>query len=748
MVAMLLKKVIRTMLEHKARYIGSMLLLIISSMTFVMMNQTSINLDNTFKAFSERNVLSDAEFSLDAPIDTAALGDRFAASVELGGTADCEVESGQTLRVFSMMDIVNIPAVQAGKLPGPSEIMLDRLFAETNGYKIGSTISVANKDFAVSGYTLLPNFIYIVKSKEALMNDPKVFGVGVVGKADFSALPDRNPVYALRFNGRENIKSQEAAVKNALRSEGIQIASWQSIDKKVNVSYVPMEVDVQSTMGAAVPLVMLALTCVLLGMLMWRTIKGESILIGTFYAQGYRKWDLRRHYLMFPLLVSVMGTAIGSVLGVLLTDDMYGFMLSALPMPVYETVLNPWLIVIAVLLPVLVLCCATWGIIGKVLKTPPATLMKGFDSKNKTNLIERSLRLERLKFKAKFQIREQARSLSRTFFLLFGVVVSTMLILYGLTMKSSVDYMLNEGIRELYNLKYEYVFTTEKTAMPPAGTEQFGAAYVSLTKNEDVSFYVTGVLPDTERIKLKDNSGRVFKPNQTTITAPLAQKLDVKEGGSVTVFDTENGKEHTFTIEKVADSYAGDFLFMPLYRFNAEFGLAADAYIGIWSDEEMTFAPGEVRSTKSIETITKGMGILIEQMGTMIYGLIIAAFLLGLIILYIVTGLVVDESRNVISLMKVFGYRKKEINQLILGSNTLIVVGGYLLGIPALLLTVGALYGSLAESLQIVLPVKLNVLYMLLGFVVVMITYEFAKWMCRKKVARIPMSEALKAGTE
>lgn len=45
-----------------------------------------------------------------------------------------------------------------------------------------------------------------------------------------------------------------------------------------------------------------------------------------------------------------------------------------------------------------------------------------------------------------------------------------------------------------------------------------------------------------------------------------------------------------------------------------------------------------------------------------------------------------------------------------------------MLGIPALLGTVGVFYGSLTESLQIVLPVKLNVLY--------------------------PMSEALKAGTE
>lgn len=652
------------------------------------------------------------------------------------------------MRVFSLMDAVNIPAAQEGHLPGEAEIMLDRTFAETNGYVIGDTILVADRTFTVSGYALLPNFIYVVPSKETLMNDPKTFGVGVVGKADFAALPDQRPIYAIRFDQRENIKSQEAAVKSALRSQGINITSWQSTEKIVNVSYVSMEVSVLSKVSAAVPLAMLALTSVLLGMLMWRMIKGESVIIGTLYAQGYRRRELRRHYLLFPLLVSAIGAVTGSSLGLILTGQMFRFMLTALPMPAQQIVFSPWLVAVAVLLPVVVLCSVTWGVIERILKTPPAVLMKGGDTRHKSNFVGRRLRLDRWKFGTRFQIREQVRSLSRSFFLLFGVVVATMLMLYGMTMKSSVDYMLNQGIKELYNLEHEYVFTTERTGAPPAGTEQFGAAYVSLVSDEDVSFYITGVLPNTERVRLKDASGRAFKPEQTTITAPLAQKLNLRAGDSLTVFDTENGQEHILRIEQVADTYAGDFLFMPLEQFNAEFGLPADAYIGIWSDEPLSFAEGEIRSTKSIDTIVKGFRILIDQMGIMIYGLIATAFALGLIIIYIVTGLVVDESRTSISLMKVFGYRKREIGRLVLGSNTLLVVLGYLLGVPALLGTVGVFYGSLTESLQIVLPVKLNAWYMLLGFAVVLATYQFAKLLCSKRVARIPMSEALKAETE
>ncbi len=744
----LFRKVIRTMSENKARYIGSMLLLLISSMMFVMLNTTSANLDHTFTVFSERNALADAEFSTSVEINAEAMEKQFAAQIEEGGTADCEVQPGQTLRVFAMMDKVNIPAVGKGNLPGSSEIMLDSLFAAANGYEIGDTITVAGREFTVSGYSILPNYIYVIKSKEEMMNDPKTFGVGVVGKVDFSSLPNQNKVYALRFDEQENIKAREADFKNTLRTQDMSITNWQSMEKKVNVSYIPMEVSVLSTMSTAVPSAMLMLSCVLLGMLMWRMIKSESVIIGTFYAQGYRRKELRRHYLMFPLLVSLTGSLIGSVLGLILSGSVLKFMLTAFPMPAVQMVYNPWLVLLAVMLPVAVLCGVTWAVTGRILKTRPALLMRGGESKNKINFIERNLKLERFKFNTKFQIREQVRSLSRTFFLLFGVIVATMLMLYGMTMKSSVDYMLTEGIKELYHLKYEYVYNSGKTGDPPAGTEQFNAAYVSLADNEDVSFYVTGVLPGSERIKLKDTSGQPFKPEQTTITAPLAKKLKASEGSSLTVFDTEDGKKHTFTIEKIADTYAGDFLFMPLERFNAEFGLPADAYIGIWSDEQMAFAPGEIKSTKSMDALTKGIGILLEQMGPMIYFLIIAAFILGLIIIYIVTGIVIDENRNSISLMKVFGYRKKEIRKLILGSNTLVVVIGYLLGVPALLGTVGIFYESLTESLQIVMPVKLSVWYILVGFVVVLVTYEFAKLMCRKKVARVPMSEALKEGTE
>jgi putative ABC transport system permease protein len=70
------------------------------------------------------------------------------------------------------------------------------------------------------------------------------------------------------------------------------------------------------------------------------------------------------------------------------------------------------------------------------------------------------------------------------------------------------------------------------------------------------------------------------------------------------------------------------------------------------------------------------------------------------------------------------------------------------MGIPLLLASIGGLLKSLDNSVGLMMPVKLNPLYIAVGFIVIMLTYELSKLLCRKKVNAVSMSEALKAETE
>ena len=58
------------------------------------------------------------------------------------------------------------------------------------------------------------------------------------------------------------------------------------------------------------------------------------------------------------------------------------------------------------------------------------------------------------------------------------------------------------------------------------------------------------------------------------------------------------------------------------------------------------------------------------QVVSMVVMMTVVASVVALIIIYLVTSLLIEENRNSISLLKIFGYRRREIRSLILNSST------------------------------------------------------------------------------
>ena len=744
----LFRKAFRTLLENKTQFLGASLMVLISSMMIVGMTTVSGNLALIFDAFSNNNMLADAEFNTVGEINIAGLEQQFDARIEHGSVVDYELTPGQTLRIFAENSRVNLHALLGGQELSENGTLLDPLFARANDLNFGDTLMLNGTEYEVSGHMTLPNYIYIIRSKEEMINDPKTFGIAVLSATQMEGLAGKTDFYTLRFNQRENIHEQELLFKEQLLANGIEITTWENTENNPRVSFVDLEIQTLSTMSKALPGMLLTLSIILISILLKRMIQRESAVIGTLYALGYRKTEILRHYLIFPLLVAGAGGLLGALLGLVMVKPMLDFFMTVFSMPVVAYQYNMTALFVGLLTPVIVLCLSSYLVISGLLRAAPAELMKGGRVSEKLNFIERALKLERFSFSTKFQIREQVRSLSRTGFLLFGVVVATMLLLYGLTIQSSLDYMLNEGITALYNLKYEYVFKEIQTAPPPAGTEQFNALLITSQKDRNFNFYIVGALPGSTRLRLKDLSGNKLIPDRVIATKMLADKLQAGLGDEIRVVDNKDLRQYTLTIEAIADSAAGEFLFMPLDAMNEMTGLPPSSYIGIWTDEQMTFPKGAISSTKSIEAVAAGIRNLISQTGILVYMLTVSAFILGLIIIFLVTGMIIDENKQTISLFKVFGYRPREVNKLILDSNTLVVIAGYLIGVPVLLVSITALMQSLASSMQMTIPARLNFWYVLFGFVVVMLTYQISNLLSKKKIDRIPMSEALKAGSE
>lgn len=745
------KRIWRALRENIAQYTGSIVLIILSCFMFTGMTLVGANLQRLTQDFENMNAQEDASFTTDKSISgLQKLESAANAVIEEGKMLDYPLSEGVTLRIFSQNEKINLSGIIAGNgLSGSGEILLHPVFAEAHHYKIGDVLTIQGKPFTIAGFLALPNYIYPLQADTDLMYSQQKFGIAVISKADFSDLGQGSSFYAVKFNqAAPHPREQAAQFRALLLDRGIKIEQWTDTADNKRVGYVTLKLDAINTMSKVMPTTLLLLTSILICTVIGRMIQRESAIIGALYALGYRKKEIVRHYLVFPLVIAFAGGVIGTALGLLIVRPMLLFMLTAFTVPLTAIYFDPVMLLISLLLPMLFLGVSSYLVIQKALTHSPIELMRGENEKSQVNFLERALKLDRLDFATKFKIREQLRSLSRLAFLLAGCAIATMLLLYGFTIKSSLDYLSASSMTGTFHFQYEYQFNGLRDEQPPAGTEPFSATVFLPASDANRGFYVSGVRPDSKLLSFVDGSGRALSTDQVIITKPLADKLKVKPGDTVPLVRKLDGKPFSLKIDAVADTYVGKYIFMPLAAYNQTFGQPAGSYLGLWSPTQLAIPEDQLYSKKSIDETMAALKESTAPIQSMIISYSAVAFLIGLIVIYLVTSMLIEENKSSISLMKIFGYRKKEVNALVLDSSTIIVVLGYAIGVPLILASISGLLQSLDNSVGITLPVRINPLYILFGFIVVMLSYELSKRLCRKKVDAIPMSEALKSGME
>lgn len=307
---------------------------------------------------------------------------------------------------------------------------------------------------------------------------------------------------------------------------------------------------------------------------------------------------------------------------------------------------------------------------------------------------------------------------------------------WGFSFKSSFDYLLSEGsVTSVYPFEYGYKFDSLRVEPLPAGAEPFSAALFLPEADDKRDFYVTRVMPDSDMVSLKDESGARLSMNQVIVTKPIARLLKVKEGDTVNIVRKLDGRIFSLKIDSISDTYAGNFIFMPLADYNEKFEMPEGSYTGAFSNVPLDIPENQSYSVVTPDEKIAGVKEAMAPVQSMIGGLATVAFIIGMIVIYVVTSLIVEENKNIISLMKIFDYRKKEINSLILNSSTIAVMIGYIIGIPLTLAAIGVLFQSLENSVGLMLPpMKIGPSYILIGFIVVMLSYELLKLLCKKKV--------------
>ena len=142
--------------------------------------------------------------------------------------------------------------------------------------------------------------------------------------------------------------------------------------------------------------------------------------------------------------------------------------------------------------------------------------------------------------------------------------------------------------------------------------------------------------------------------------------------------------------------------------------------------------------------VEKSAGVFVEQMRPLIMTLMIAGAVIFTVVMYLMMGVMIDRSSYGISLIKIFGYRRREIRSLYLNGNLTVISIGALICIPISKFMIDGIYPSfipnVASSMKLSFP---PYLYLII-YGAVLAVYFISSAMLTRKLDRITPAEVLK----
>lgn len=741
------KKIVRTMKRDKTKYICMCLLIIMSGILFIALNLAAPALDESINDFFDETKVEEAQFSTQNALDENELKEyeeEYGITIEEQQMVNYEFADGSELRIFKENQKVNLYLVLEGeKLTQDNQIVISAAYAEKHSIDVGDKIVINEKEFEVVGYITKPDYLYALKNESDLVSNPQSFGLAVVRESDFSSFDSHISYYSIS-GASAKVYSK---FKEKIKEDNI-ILKWMDKQDNQRISNVDGVIKTFLVVGKIVPVAILVVICALIAILLGRLVKEEYAQMGMLSALGYRKREIYHHYLRYSLLLAFVGSTLALLPGILLAKPMTMLLNMKYAMPVISIEIKLPIVLFSVLLPFIFLIPMNLLVVSKALRITPLDLIRGGGKKKKVGWLEKKINLNRCRFKRKFQLRELLRNLQRVVITIIGAVLATVLLLFGFVLNDSLEYLVNGSIKETYSYKNQYMFSALQTEKYD-NAEAVNFANFKAEKNGDnLSFAIQGIQSDSKMYCLKDSSGTLLDYGKTIITKPLADKLGVSKGDTVEVVENQTEKTYKIYIDEIADTYVGEIIFMPLDKFNSLLDYPEGSYLELVSKEKLNIDADALLSSMGLDDFVKDYTDMMKPIRYFVGAMAVMAFIIGLIIIYILTVMLIEENSNNISLLKVMGYSNKRIFSLIVNSTAILIAIGFVIGLALVYPLMNELFKIMAEGLAMTIPVKLKYINIAIAAIIIFVSYAFAKVLTQKKVISISMVDALKNRAE
>lgn len=676
--------------------------------------------DKTMKYFKENNIRIAENFYVTEP----------------EYDKDCKV------LIFNERSKMDIPVLFEGKLPQEdNEIAIDHVFARQKGITPGKELTLLDRKFVVSGTVSLPDYSALFMNNTDLVMNTSRFCVSVVTTDCFEQFDEGDITYRYSYQHEERNLSKEEKVTIAddmlkmLIENGNQVQSLLRADQNQSISFLETDMGKDGPFMVVFVYILVAMIAFIFAILTNNTIEHESVIIGTLLASGYKKSEIIWHYIQPTLIVAVVGSVIGNVLGytVMISPfvDMYYTSYSIGPINI-EFSVSAFLM--TTILPVIIMVAINYLMLRMKLSLKPLKFLRRELKKKKQ---KRAKKLPNMSFLNRFRLRVILQNKSSYLMLFIGIFLASFLLMFGIGLSPLMEHY-TDTIDDSLPYEYQYVLNAP---VEVEGGEKLRAYEMDMwfpLGQKDISVSLMGIEDDSKYFK------DAISDEGVTISSSLANKMNLQEGDEFVLNDSSKGKEYTLTVDKVHPYNATLCVFMDRSELNRLLNDDEETYNSLLSDKKLDIDNSYVAKQISRDDLLGAANQMMDSFGTVILFINLFSVVVYMIIMYILTRVVIDKNTISISYMKVFGYERNEIRKVYLTATTIVVIASLVICIPLEIVLFKAtlvLLSSMIEGyMEFYLPAYVYVEIIVIGLV----AYYAINALHMRSINKIPMTEALK----
>ena len=670
-----------------------------------------------------------------------------------------------TVRIYKSDSVIDMASFNAGRAPqSDTEIAIDRMHASNAGVKIGDSISVGGKKFEVVGLLSYVNYLTLHESNTDLMFDAFGFDVAMVTPGAFDKLSARvHYNYAFKYDESPQDKIEKAdyseSFLKALITQTLvydnEIKDYLPEYLRQATNFAPSDIEGDSAGTAILCYILIGVIAFIFAVTISNTIDKEASVIGTLRASGYSKRELIVHYMTMPLIVTLIGAAIGNALGYTLFEDVaVNLYYESYSLPKCSPVWSGSALIKTTIIPLVLMFFINLFVIVRKLQLSPLRFLRHDLSRTKRT---KARRLPRWSFMKRFRLRILLQNMPNYAILIFGVIFIELMMCFAFGLPDSLNHYADAASGMMF-ADYQYMLmgsededgNSIETSEPTA--EKFGAATLKYSKKRsslrsgmgsggDESVTVYGIADGSSYITLGD----VSDGNSVYISSAFRDKFGLREGDTVKLHAEYENKSYEFKVAGTVDYQGGIAAFMGIESFNNVFEKDDDEFSGYFSRNEITdIDEQDIATVITAEDITKVTVQLTHSLGGIVDIFKYALVVLAAALIYLLAKIIIERNEQSISMAKILGFKNGEIGSLYILPTAIVVtlcsivgfVAGYYLMLWIFKIFMMQMDGYFTFFLKPVSAV-LSVLYLLIG-------YMFVSAIDYIRIKHIPLDVALK----